>query len=160
MKIKKKLRDITEEELEKWFSYKCIRGGTNTLCTNCPFSLVYCSPISTPSEYLWLNHKEMFSDKFLNQEIEVEAPDILDDVEKKYLSSVIRPFKKCVNYIVKTSDTSRYNKEYIYIQLDEGHFSFPKFKTGTMYQGMELDRVYTSEELGLTEYGEISKNRK
>ena len=42
-----------------------------------------------------------------------------------------------------------YDKEYIFIKLDDDSFSLPYFKAGTMYQGMELEEAYTLEELGL-----------
>ena len=61
---KKKLRDITEEELENWMDKNCYLGSD---CNKCIFNNVYCS-----TERNWINHKELYSDKFLNQEIEVE----------------------------------------------------------------------------------------
>ena len=91
----------------------------------------------------------MLSDKFLTQEIDIEVPDILDDAEKRYLSAVIKPFRNRADYIMKISDPLGYEKEYIFIKLDEDSFSLPYFKTGTMYQGMDLARAYTLEELGL-----------
>ena len=91
----------------------------------------------------------MFSDTFLDQEIDIATPEILDDVEKRYLSAVIRPFRKRVDSIIKISDPLGSAKEYIFIKLDEDSFSLPYFKIGTMYQGMELEKVYTLEELGL-----------
>ena len=76
-------------------------------------------------------------------------PQILDDVERRYLSAVIRPFRDKVLYIIKigTRDSS---KEYISISFatfDETYL--PCFKKGTMYKGMETNRRYTLEELGL-----------
>lgn len=61
---KKKLRDLTLEEYEKWSDKNCSLGGD---CNKCIFNNVYCS-----TERNWVNHKDIFSDKFLNQEIEVE----------------------------------------------------------------------------------------
>lgn len=142
MIIKKKLRDITKKEYEKWREKEC--KTNKILCGNCPFNIVHCDTIRP-----WYENKEMLSDKFLNQEIDIEVPDILDETEKKYLSAVIRPFKKRVDSIMKISDPLGYEKEYIFIKLDEDSFSLPYFKTGTMYQGMELERAFTLEELGL-----------
>lgn len=93
------------------------------------------------------NHKDAF-DK-VNFDYYIEAREtILDDVEKRYLSAVIRPFRNKVKYIYKTSFTS--DKEYICIELDnDENFIFPNFKANTMYKGMKVDRRYTLKELGL-----------
>lgn len=141
MKIKKKLRDITKKEYEKWREKEC--KTNKILCGNCPFNIVHCDTISP-----WYNNKEMLSDKFLDQEIDIEVPSILDDVEKRYLSSIIKPFRKRVDYIMKSSN-SCCDKEYIFIRLDDDFLSLPYFEASTMYQGMELERAYTLEELGL-----------
>ena len=145
MIIKKKIRDITKEEFEIWKNYNCKTYDLH--CTGCPFRASECGFVGL--RFPWYESKEMFSDKFLNQEINITVPDILDDVEKRYLSAVIRPFRKRVDSIIKISDPLGSAKEYIFIKLDEDSFSLPYFKTGTMYQGMELEKVYTLEELGL-----------
>lgn len=145
MIIKKKIRDITKEEFEIWKNYNCKTYDLH--CTGCPFRASECGFVGL--RFPWYESKEMFSDKFLDQEINIAVPDILDDVEKRYLSAVIRPFRKRVDSIMKISDPLGYDKEYIFIKLDEDSFSLPYFKTGTMYQGMELEKVYTLEELGL-----------
>ena len=84
--------------------------------------------------------------------IKVEQP-ILDDIEKKYLGNVIKPFRNRVIYIIKSVYTPG---EYIEMYLrhyDDGCSSYsivlPYFKKGTMYKGMELDKEYTLYELGL-----------
>ena len=70
--------------------------------------------------------------------------EILDEVEKRYLRGVIRPFE--VRFIKKVDLT---NAEYIYIELKSDHISLPNFSSNTMYKGMEIDNEYTLEELGL-----------
>ena len=145
MIIKKKIRDITKEEFEIWKNYNCKTYDLH--CTGCPFRASECGFVGL--RFPWYENKEMFSDKFLDQEIDIATPEILDDVEKRYLSAVTRPFKKRVDSIMKISDPLSYDKEYIFIKLDEDSFSLPYFKIGTMYQGMELERAYTLEELGL-----------
>lgn len=65
---KKKLRDLTFEEWKKFREYKCPARGN---CANCPFEFVYCGHIDSFLQ-AWVNYKDMFSDKFLDQEIEVE----------------------------------------------------------------------------------------
>lgn len=71
---------------------------------------------------------------------------ILNDAEKRYLRGVIRPFKNEVLSIRKLSAVS----EWIVIRMnDYDEINLPKFEKGTMYQGMEKDKRYTLEELGL-----------
>ena len=40
-------------------------------------------------------------------------------------------------------------KEFLKIYLKDDSISFPFFTKGTMYKGMEADKKYTLEELGL-----------
>ena len=61
---KKKLRDLTLEEFVKWREKHCIAD-----CNKCIFNNVYCR---TDSSRNWISHKDLYSDKFLDQEIEVE----------------------------------------------------------------------------------------
>lgn len=75
--------------------------------------------------------------------------EILDDVEKEYLSAVIRPFKNRISDIVKRNFDSE--KSYIAIHINSESVYFPYFKKGTMYEGMEADKKYTLKELGLDE---------
>ena len=77
-------------------------------------------------------------------------PPILDDVEKDYLSAVIKPFRKDIEYIEKFK-SNYVGKEYIYIVMkkDDDYCKLPRFFKGTMYKGMEVDKKYTLEELGL-----------
>ena len=85
--------------------------------------------------------------KQCNEEIEKLQTEILDKEEKEYLSAVITPFRDQVEYIKKYSIFDKY--EWIRISLKGGDFSFPNFNKGTMYKGMEPDKEYTLEELGL-----------
>lgn len=74
--------------------------------------------------------------------------EILDNTEKNYLRSVIRPFRNEVKTIEKNIMD---DKEYICINLKNwlDTFTLPRFKKGTMYKGMKKDKKYTLEELGL-----------
>mgnify|MGYP006791915387 CR=1 FL=1 len=63
-KKKKKFRDLTEEEYKKWINKNC----NNTPCDSCNFNNVACN-MGIRS---WIHHKDLYSDKFLDQEIEVE----------------------------------------------------------------------------------------
>lgn len=77
-------------------------------------------------------------------------PKILTDEEKAYLSAVIKPFRKDIKYIVKFKRYSN-KKEYIYMTMkkDDDYCELPDFENRTMYKGMEVDKAYTLEELGL-----------
>ena len=89
--------------------------------------------------------------------IKVEHP-ILDDIEKKYLGNIIKPFRNKVIGITKYDYST--NGEYIHIKLKRtispvDYFvpleciDLPVFKRGIMYKGMELDREYSLKELEL-----------
>ena len=63
---KKKLRDLTEEEYNKWQIKNCEEISN---CEGCMFDKVICQKYV---RNCWIDHKDLYSDKFLNQEIEVE----------------------------------------------------------------------------------------
>ena len=75
-----------------------------------------------------------------------DKKEILDEVEKEYLRAVIKPFRKRINYIKKSS---YFNVEFIILNLDNDAIFLPNFKKGKMYKGMKEDKEYTLEELGL-----------
>ena len=85
---------------------------------------------------------------FLSWLEEEYKPPILDDVEKAYLSAVIKPFRKDVVYIEKcifSMDT-----DYILISTKTNeNINFPNFERKSMYTGMKENMRYTLEELGL-----------
>ena len=62
---KKKLRNLTEEEYKKWLKKNC---GHSVNCDKCIFNNVMC-PMDN---HCWVNNKALYSDKFLDQEIEVD----------------------------------------------------------------------------------------
>ena len=74
---------------------------------------------------------------------------ILDDVEKEYLSAVIKPFRKMIAYIVKAQDFDD-GKQCIRIILQNGDgMHFPYLDDDAMYKGMEVNKEYSLEELDL-----------
>lgn len=78
-----------------------------------------------------------------------ENKQILDNVEKRYLENVIRPFKDKIKYLVKSKTP---NGEYIGFDLNNyDNFGLPNFKKETMYIGMRSEKKYTLKELGLFE---------
>ena len=76
-------------------------------------------------------------------------PATLTDKEEVYLSAVIKPWKNKIKFIEKFEDT--YDKERILIWIigDCRNIYLPQFEKGKMYKGMEVDKKYTLEELGL-----------
>lgn len=85
----------------------------------------------------------------LKGELEIEQP-ILDKSEKRYLENVLRPFKDRVAYVDKEDYGTK--KEFIHIEIiNDIELDFPNFEKGTMYKGMDSNKHYTLEELGLFE---------
>lgn len=81
--------------------------------------------------------------------LEEYSEPILDDVEKKYLSAVIKPFRSRVKYIRKCISHDEFEQR-IQIVFYNGYFTYlPYFKANTMYKGMETDKDYTLKELVL-----------
>ena len=79
--------------------------------------------------------------------LEEEKEPVLDEVERKYLSDVIKPFGHRVSYIVKRKNGSGY---YIAIILNNFDvMNLPYFTRNTMYKGMEVGRQYKLKELDL-----------
>ena len=101
-----------------------------------------------------------FETRLLGKIVKIEEPTyttvyeykpekILDEVEKRYLKNIIRPFKDSVSVIRRLYSPTK-DKDYIQIQYkDDRATNLPYFKKDTMYKGMEVNRIYTLEELGL-----------
>lgn len=69
-KKKVKLRDLTKEQYEEWVEQNCIRMCDDG-CRGCPFRKVKCNNRYMADDVRYLN-KNLYSDKFLNREIEIE----------------------------------------------------------------------------------------
>ena len=86
---------------------------------------------------------------------EHEEP-ILDDIEKEYLSNIIKPFKDRVSTISKRASFNSTGVDY-YIEIrvkrvGNGYdfVSLPTFKPSTkMYKNMKIGHIYSLEELNL-----------
>lgn len=135
LNIEKYKDQILNIQKEKWLSIECAIGTVRGVHFPCNQKCNACRLLSLT----WLFK-------------ECKEP-ILDDAEKKYLSAVIKPFRNRVNYIMKeeTFDCpTDCPTEFIHIDLSDGNIAdFPNFKANTMYRGMEVDKYYTPEELGL-----------
>ena len=90
--------------------------------------------------------KERFL-KWLLEEYKESA--VLDDVEREYLSAVIKPFRNRVTSIEKMENIYA-KKQFIRIVVcHEEHVNLPYLKKATKYKGMKVDKKYTPKELGL-----------
>lgn len=147
MKIKKKLRDLTEEEFYNWGMKNCLHIS----CDICPFKMVDYNLYNKNS---WVNNKDLYSDKFLNQEVEIDVKNILTNEEKEYLRNIIKPFRNDVDYIHK--ELGSYEYEYIFIEMNchsmEKNYHticLPPFPRNSMYKNMESACAYTLAQLEL-----------
>lgn len=147
MKVTKKLRDVTPEEYNEYSNRNC----NTKKCKDCIFYQSNCSVEERCGG--WIFNKDLYSDKFLDQTIEVEVHDILNKEEKEYLSAVIKPFRNRVTEIFKYNHPYLRKHNISIYYLDEGGSKMvvrlPDFPYETMYKGMVAERPYKLEELGL-----------
>ena len=88
-------------------------------------------------------------ERFLKWLLEEAKEPVLDEVEKEYLSAVIKPFRSSVRYIKKIQIADE-GGQFIRIRLcNDDCIDFPIFEEGAMYKGMEVNKEYSLEELGL-----------
>ena len=81
----------------------------------------------------------------------IQEKEILDETEKRYLNTVIKPFRNKVTCIKKLIGLIKC-KEYISIRMEgEAPVDLPYFEKNTMYKGMKASKNYTLKELGLDE---------
>ena len=103
-------------------------------------------------EYLSCDHWFSISstlNKLLNGEYKVAKMPILDDVERKYLANVIKPFRNRIKHLYKYPCANDDSEAIAAIMKDFDYLDFPSFKNGSMYKGMKLMEKYTIEDLGL-----------
>ena len=149
MKKKIKLKDLTSEQFERWMKDNC--GHAEYVdCTDCPFFFSNCIVDEKKS---WLKNKDLYSDKFLDIEIEV-AEYLLTKEEKTYLENVLKPFKDKIIDIRKR-EVGLYWAE-INIRLKSiineklyDYISLPVFEKDKHYKNLVNNQPYTKEELEL-----------
>lgn len=103
-------------------------------------------------EYLSCGHWFSISstlNKLLNDQYKVAKMPILDDVERKYLANVIKPFRNRIKHFYKYPCANGDSEAITAITKDFDFLDFPSFKKGSMYKGMKLMEKYTIEDLGL-----------
>lgn len=147
MKQKIKLRDLTPEQYSKYKEGGC---GCNGSCNECMFGSVNCV---SASKSCWVFHKDLYSDKFLDQEIEIEAP-TFTDTEREYLHNLLEPFKDRIVAIKVRKDTVCPDYAYLVIKVESiveevkiEEIYLPLFKIETMYTGLKIDSMYETIEL-------------
>ena len=131
--------EFYKEEIAKEITTQLYSHATSTYECLVACYKKHCDVSSNPYEILdWL----------------CEEYSILDKEEKEYLSAVIRPFRKRVISLTKASGIEiKYEELEIVVKLPDKPSKtcvrLPYFKKDTMYKGMELNKDYTLEDLGL-----------
>lgn len=77
---------------------------------------------------------------------------ILTDEEKIIIKDIVKvfePFGKELSYISKTSWCRDSGKCYLYFKYEDDSSGTPSINSDELFVGMELDKSYTLEELGL-----------
>ena len=75
--------------------------------------------------------------------------EILDEIEKRYLTEVIRPFRKRIQFIQKKKEITEINPYIRIVCEGNDKLVFPYITDNSMYKGMEVNKKYTLKELGL-----------
>lgn len=82
-------------------------------------------------------------------EIVFGREEILDEIEKRYLTEVIRPFRKRIQFIQKRKEMTEINPYLRIVFENNDKLVFPYITDNSMYKGMEVNKKYTLKELGL-----------
>ena len=95
-----------------------------------------------------VERREHATDAILEWMAQPYKEQILDEVERKYLSDAIRPFRHRVESIAKCTNSGMY-QIVIYFK-DTKTWWFPLFpRESSMYKGMQTFKYYSLKELGL-----------
>lgn len=93
---------------------------------------------------------------------DIYNPPVLNDAEREYLKTVLKPFHENVAYVEKVHYYSMngdtfFSPAFLYIKLHDGKLEFPNFDSRKMYLGMEFNKKYKMDELGITYKGETDE---
>ena len=147
-KMKKKLRDWTSEEIDEYCrSHRC--------CGECPLKV-------NKNEYLcnlYKNYKNYLNDKTLNIELDIPFKEILDKEDKEtliYHCLLLKRERRKISGIVKAIC---FDSDFAFIKFyfcdksdrNDDYLCLPAFKLkyNAMFSNMELDKVYTPQDLGI-----------
>lgn len=148
-----KLRDLTPEQWDNWVDNNC---NLKVDCENCPIYRANCD--SSEDENCWINNKDIYSDKFLDQEVEIENEELLSEEDKEYLKPILEMLKN--NKIIQISkrvdgylgDLIAYIRVLFYSSIKEygqEKIDTQLFLSEVRFKKLEANRYYTLEELGL-----------
>lgn len=155
MKRKIKLKDMTYEQWERFKKNDCYNNIME--CENCPLKYVNCS-YSDEDKELWINHKDLYSDKLLDYEIEIEEPNILSEKEKEYLRIALKLCDSTKELTFEKIEFDYKEKRFGYIKIGffsnlvnygEDAFNTPTFNSSEKFREMVERKVYTMEDLDL-----------
>ena len=115
-------------------------------CSNCPAQPFCCS-----ADDIDIDCKDTIK-KWFNRKA-----DILDEVEKEYLKTVLAPWLKRKDNKIKITKYSAFSGKQFWLTIDifdkyeedNNGFDLPTFYSKQMYVGMKDRKTYTAEELGL-----------
>lgn len=141
--MKIKLKDMSIEDMKVFDEKVC---GKLIKCIECPFSRVSCD-----NDNCWVRHKDLYSDDFLNQEIEIPQDNLLTEKDRAFILDKIRELEYDIIGVIKT------RFDIIEIHIKFGAFNqtfviqYPPFKNNYMFRNLEKGKLYTLEELGIDE---------
>ena len=135
---------LNKEKYAKEIIDIAITGDDIALKYNIPIkcSKMLCNGCERKSSIDCCSEKKLF--EWANSEYKES---ILDEVEKRYLRGVIRPFR---NEVLNIQKKSNFLEWISIVMTDHEIIKLPFFdKSSGMYKGMQLGIEYTLEELGL-----------
>ena len=150
MKKTIKLRDLTEEQYKQWASDHCVNFDEDCVdkvqCGHCPFNWIACQILGENSHDLWTVHKDLYSDKFLDQTIEIEVPDLLTEEEKELLKD-FDYFSLNSLTAIKIRLIGDSKLLTLYHGSDDFYVEF--YVKNYLFKGLTEDNIYRVSDLGL-----------
>lgn len=147
MKKTIKLRDLTKEQFVAWCRENCPHQSymnTRMDCNEkCPFAHVLCNE---RDENCWIYNKEDFSDKFLDQTVEIEVPDLLTEEEKELLKD-FDYFSLNSLTAIKIRQIGDSKLLTLYHGSDDFYVEF--YVKNYLFKGLTEDNIYRVSDLGL-----------
>ena len=144
--LKKGLKWIVRNQSGRLSAHACKPSKVDTYWWSAGYSECVCNHVP-------IFQSVRFGDKEPVSLERIVHPQILDDAEKRYLRAVIRPFRDRVKYIAKiyVEHVIGDPDNFIFIRFtdESADMNFPVLHEMDMYKGMEINRPYTPEELGL-----------
>ena len=124
-------------------------------CDKCPlYTLPFSCGAPCTDDDVELSLTKMYSGcKDFVKMVEEYKESVLDEIEKKYLTNILRPFVNRYKVSIVKKENFNHSLQYIVIYLTDKYgvesLDFPYFKSGTMYKGMKPYKEYGLKDLGL-----------